>query len=137
MLCAFPTRVDYVDFLAVDVTKWLLGPCGAGIFFVRKPLQGILAPAVQGWHNIRCPNFVAQEQLVYRPDARRYEAGTANLLGLVGLHAAISLLLEIGIESIAAELLRKRALGGFRPSIQRLHRFAGRAAAPKRTPARS
>ena len=39
----------------------------------------------------------------------RYEAGTANLLGLVGLHAALELLLELGLENIAAELLRKRA----------------------------
>jgi selenocysteine lyase/cysteine desulfurase len=47
--------------------------------------------------------------MVLRPDARRYEAGTANLLGLAGLQAALELLLELGIENIAAELLRKRA----------------------------
>jgi selenocysteine lyase/cysteine desulfurase len=47
--------------------------------------------------------------MVLRPDARRYEAGTHNLLGLAGLHAALELILEIGIERIAAELQRKRA----------------------------
>jgi selenocysteine lyase/cysteine desulfurase len=52
---------------------------------------------------------VAQEQLSYRGDARRYEAGTANLVGLAGLSAALDLLLEVGIENIAAEALRKRA----------------------------
>lgn len=109
-LGAFPTSVEYVDFLAADAHKWLLGPCGAGVFFVRKALQEKLAPIVHGWHNVRCPNFVAQEQLVYRQDARRYEAGTANLLGLAGLHAAMTMLLEVGVEEIAAELLRKRAL---------------------------
>jgi selenocysteine lyase/cysteine desulfurase len=40
----------------------------------------------------------------------KYEAGTQNLLGLVGLIASMELALEIGIENIAAELLRKRAL---------------------------
>jgi selenocysteine lyase/cysteine desulfurase len=109
-LGAFPTSVEHVDFLAADAHKWLLGPCGAGIFYVRKSLQDKLAPIVHGWHNVRCPNFVAQEQLVYRTDARRYEAGSANLLGLTGLHAAINLLSEIGIDQIAAELLRKRSL---------------------------
>src|SRR6202041_24005 len=59
--------------------------------------------------NVRCGNFVAQEQLIYPPDARRYEAGSANLLGMVGLQASMELLLEIGIENIAQELLRKRA----------------------------
>jgi selenocysteine lyase/cysteine desulfurase len=109
-LGAFPAGVQHVDFLAADAHKWLLGPCGAGVFFVRNSVQEKLAPIVHGWHNIRCPNYIAQEQLVYRHDARRYEAGTANLLGLVGLQAAMSLLLEIGVDQIAAELLRKRAL---------------------------
>jgi len=72
-------------------------------------MQDRLRPTVYGWHNVRCPNYVAQEQLVYPPDARRYEAGSANLLGMVGLHAALELLLELGIDSIAAELLRKRS----------------------------
>src|SRR6185503_9815969 len=108
-LGAFPTTVEHVDFLAADAHKWLLGPCAAGIFYVRKSLQDRLRPTVFGWHNVRCPNFVAQEQLVHPPDARRYEAGSANLLGMVGLHAALELLLELGIDSIAAELLRKRS----------------------------
>jgi len=107
---AFPTSVEHVDFLAADAHKWLLGPCGAGIFFVRKSLHVKLRPAVYGWHNIRCPDFVAQEKLVYPPDARRYEAGSANLVGLAGLNAGIELLLEIGIENIAARLLHLRGL---------------------------
>jgi cysteine desulfurase/selenocysteine lyase len=107
---AFPTNVEHIDFLAADAHKWLLGPCGAGLFFVRKSLQAKLRPAVYGWHNIRCPNFVAQEELVYPPDARRYEAGSHSLLGLVGLNAAMELLSEIGIENIAARLLHLRGL---------------------------
>src|SRR5207244_890214 len=109
-LGAFPTAVEHIDFLAADAHKWLLGPCAAGILYVRKGLQDNLRPAAYGWHNVLCPNYVAQEQLVFRPDARRYEAGTQNLLGLVGLNAAMELLLELGIDNIAAELLRKRAL---------------------------
>lgn len=108
-LGAFPTNAANVDFMAADAHKWLLGPCAAGLMYVRKEIQDQLAPTTHGWHNIRNPNFVAQEELVYRTDARRYEAGTANLVGLAGMGAALDLLLEIGIENIAAELLRKRA----------------------------
>lgn len=108
-LGAFPTTVEHVDFLAADAHKWLLGPCAAGVLYVRKELQDQLRPTVFGWHNVRCPDFVAQEAIAFRPDARRYEAGSANLLGLAGMHAAMELLLEVGVENIAAELLRKRA----------------------------
>jgi selenocysteine lyase/cysteine desulfurase len=107
-LGAFPTSSRNVDFLAADAHKWLLGPCAAGILLVRRELQERLRPVAFGSHNVRSPNYVAQEQMVYRNDARRYECGTHNLLGIVGLHAALELLLEIGIDTIAAELLRKR-----------------------------
>ena len=108
-LGAFPTSVEHIDFLAADAHKWLLGPCAAGLLYVRKEWQERLRPPIYGWHNVRCPNYVAQEQIAFRPDARRYEAGTANLLGLTGLQAALELLLEIGIDNIATELARKRA----------------------------
>jgi cysteine desulfurase/selenocysteine lyase len=108
-LGAFPTTVEHVDFLAADAHKWLLGPCGAGLLYVRRELQEKLNPPVYGWHNVKNPNFVAQEQIVFRDGAVKFEAGTHNLIGLVGLIAAMELALEVGIENIAAELLRKRA----------------------------
>lgn len=108
-LGAFPTGVEHVDFLAADAHKWMLGPCAAGILYVRKEMQERLRPTVYGWHNVLCPNFVTQEELNFRPDARRYEAGTPNLVGLAGMRAAMELLLEVGVDAIAAELLRKRA----------------------------
>ena len=107
---AFPTTVEYIDFLAADAHKWMLGPCGAGIMYVRRELQERLNPPIYGWHNVNNPNFVAQEQITFRSGALKYEAGTQNLIGLVGLIAAMELALEIGIQNITAELLRKRAL---------------------------
>jgi cysteine desulfurase/selenocysteine lyase len=115
-LGAFPTTVEHVDFLAADAHKWLLGPCGAGIFYVRRELQEKLNPPIYGWHNVRSPNFVAQEKIEFRSGAMKYEAGTQNLVGLVGLIATMELALEIGIENIATELLRKRAL--LMPALQ-------------------
>ena len=108
-LGAFPTTVEHVDFLAADAHKWLLGPCGAGLLYVRRELQEHLNPPIYGWHNVRCPDFVAQEQIVHRSGSKKFEAGTQNLLGLVGLKAAMELILEIGVDNIAQELLRKRA----------------------------
>ena len=108
-LGAFPTTMEYVDFLAADAHKWLLGPCGAGLLYVRRDLQDKLNPPVYGWHNVRNPDFVAQDHIEFRAGAARFEAGTHNLVGLVGLLAALELILEVGLENIAGELARKRA----------------------------
>ena len=108
-LGAFPTTVEHVDFLAADAHKWLLGPCAAGVFYVRRELQDRLAPQAFGWNNVRCPDYIAQEKMTLRTDARRYEAGSFNILGIAGLNAAIGLLLEVGIGTIAADLTAKRA----------------------------
>jgi selenocysteine lyase/cysteine desulfurase len=108
-LGAFPTTVENVDFLAADAHKWLLGPCGAGVFYVKKDLQAKLNPPIYGWHNVRNPNFVAQEKIEFKSGAAKFEAGTHNLIGLIGLLASMELALEVGVENIARELLRKRA----------------------------
>jgi cysteine desulfurase / selenocysteine lyase len=106
---AFPTTMEHVDLLAADAHKWLLGPCGAGLMVVKKHVQPLLNPPIYGWHNVRCPNFVAQETIAFRSGAKKYEAGTQNLLGLVGLNEAMRMLLELGVDQIGRELLRKRA----------------------------
>ncbi len=108
-LGAFPLSVEHVDFLAADAHKWMLGPCAAGVLYVRREVQARLKPIVHGWHNLDCPDFLTQEDLKFKPDARRYEAGTHNLVGLAGFQAALEILEEVGIRNIGAELTRKRA----------------------------
>jgi len=108
-LGAFPTTVEYVDFLAADSHKWLLGPCGAGLLYVRRELLEKMNPPVYGWHNVRNPNFVAQETIQFRKDAGKFEAGTQNLIGVTGLIAAMEIALELGVDNIATELHRKRS----------------------------
>ena len=95
-LGAFPTTVEHVDLLAADAHKWLLGPCGAGVMYVRGSAQERINPPIYGWNNVRCPNYVAQEQIVLRTGSQKYEAGTHNLLGIVGLVAAMELIAGAG-----------------------------------------
>ncbi len=107
-LGAMPLSVRNVDFLAADAHKWLLGPCAAGILYVRREVRDRLRPIVHGWHNVRSPNFLTQEDMRYRPDAGRYEAGTHNFAGIFGLRAALELIHEYGITEIGLDLVRKR-----------------------------
>jgi len=76
--------------------------------YVKQSRQAELNPIVQGWNNAACPRYIAKESLAYYPNARRYEPGSYNLMGLVGLQASLDLLLEVGIADIASDLLAKR-----------------------------
>jgi cysteine desulfurase / selenocysteine lyase len=107
-LGAFPTPLTHVDMLAADAHKWLLGPCGAGVLYVRDSVQPRVNPPIYGWNNVASPNFVAQEQIQLRSGPHKYEAGTYNLLGLVGMIAGMELLLEVGIDEISGRLLQLR-----------------------------
>ncbi|MBU6409426.1 MAG: aminotransferase class V-fold PLP-dependent enzyme [Verrucomicrobia bacterium] len=108
-LGAFPTTVEHVDFLAADAHKWLLGPCAAGILYVRRAVQERFNPPLFGWHNVRNPDFVAQEAIEFRAGPAKFEVGTHNFAGMAGLIAAMELALETGVQAISDELLRKRA----------------------------
>lgn len=105
---AFPTPSEHFDFMAADAHKWMLGPCAAGLLFVSEAMQERLKPGVLGWNNVVCPDYVAQDPPELQTGGRRYEAGSHNLLGLVGLNSCIELLLEVGLEAIASDLLGKR-----------------------------
>jgi len=102
---ALRTSMQQVDFAAADAHKWLLGPLGVAILFVREKHFERLQPPLVGWHSALCPDYVAQEKLEFWPDARRYEPGSFNLVGLVGLHAALRLILDPGISAVETRVL--------------------------------
>ena len=109
-LGAFPTLAEHADFIAADAHKWMLGPCGAGFLYIAKAWHETLRPIVYGWNNVRCPDFVAREEIKFRSGAARFEAGSHSMLGLAGLKAALDLIHEVGVDAIAGELRRKRAI---------------------------
>jgi len=99
------TSLAHVDFAAADGHKWLLGPLAMGLFYVRHEVQERLRPTLIGWNNVPCPNFITQDKVAFPSHAGRYEAGTANVAGIVGLNAALQILGEVGIENIEARVL--------------------------------
>src|SRR5271165_4876600 len=103
-LGAFPTTVDYVDFLSADAHKWMLGPLAIGIVYVRKECFDLCRPTLLGSWNVKAPGFVAQEEIEFQPTAQRYEPGAMNVMGIFGMKAAIDLLLEMGVPSVAERI---------------------------------
>jgi selenocysteine lyase/cysteine desulfurase len=108
------TTLAHVDFLAADAHKWLMGPQGLAVLGLRRELMAHLRPAWIGQYAVP-PAYasLAPGQLT-ADSAQRFEFGNANVLGLVGLHASLSLLVEIGVHQIAARLadLRRFLLAG-------------------------
>jgi len=106
---ALPMRVrDWnIAFLAADGHKWMCGSEGAGIFYVAAEHRDKLEVLESGWTNIdRKGKFIGAGAFELQPDARRFEAGSLNTNGIYGLRAAIDLLLDIGIDEIASEVIR-------------------------------
>ncbi len=101
--------VRHIDFLAADSHKWMLGPLGAGIVYVKRKHFETLRPTLLGSWNIRSPGYVAQPEIAFEATARRYEPGSLNLLALYGMKASLELILGIGVKQIEARLLDLRA----------------------------
>lgn len=97
-LGVFPLDVHQagVDFAAADGHKWLLGPEGAGIFYIARAHLDRLRPLGVGWNSVGHADYSRIEWQV-RPDAARYEGGTLNLGGFAALGASLELLCEFGL----------------------------------------
>ena len=89
-----------IDFLSADGHKWLLGPEGCGILYVREGLAPRLHPNVVGWMNMVDAGNYGDYRFEFLTDARRFEPGSYNLPGIFALGASLGLLLEIGMDTV-------------------------------------
>jgi selenocysteine lyase/cysteine desulfurase len=101
---AFPLDVEacHIDALAADGHKWMLGPEGNGVLYVRRKWLDSIEPVEFGWTNPAKYADYSSRDMTLRPDAGRYECGTLNTIGCFGQRASLELLLSVGIDSIAA-----------------------------------
>lgn len=84
-----------IDFLAFTGHKGLLGPQGIGGFLISEKLDEQMVPYIAGGTGSKSDSLDMPMNL---PD--KYESGTMNLPGIIGLHAALSYIEETGIEYI-------------------------------------
>ncbi|MFO0218350.1 MAG: aminotransferase class V-fold PLP-dependent enzyme [Planctomycetota bacterium] len=98
-LGVFPLDVRQapVDFFAADGHKWLLGPEGAGIFFLREEHLNLLRPLNIGWNSVAHGNDFSRVELTLRQSASRYESGTQNMAGFIGLGGSLETLHKYGL----------------------------------------
>ncbi len=85
-----------VDFLTFSGHK-MLGPTGIGVLYGRKELLEEMDPYQVGGGMIRT---VKKDETRWEEVPEKFEAGTPNIVGAVGLAEAVNYLEEIGMENI-------------------------------------
>ncbi len=120
---AFPFSVDNVDFMSADSHKWMLGPVGAGLFYVKESRFDELNPTLLGAWNVVSPDFVPGREIEFYPGARRYEPGSLNIPGILAMRASLKMLLEYGISSMADRILsiRRKVITGLTENGYRIY----------------
>ena len=86
------------DFYAFSGHK-IFGPTGIGALYGKAHLLEAMPPWQGGGHMIKDVTF---ERTVYQHAPEKFEAGTPDIAGVVGLGAAIDYMFRVGIPAIAA-----------------------------------
>jgi len=94
-----------IDGLAADSHKWLLGPEGAGIGYIRREWVERLHPIGVGAHSVVKPFAYSDIDFRLKPHGGRWEGGALNVPGLSAFGASLDLLLEVGIENVRDRVL--------------------------------
>lgn len=95
---AIDVQVADIDFLVFSGHK-IYAPTGIGVLYGKHALLSELPPYQGGGSMIKSVSF---KETTYADLPLRFEAGTPNIAGIIGLGAAIKYVSEIGIEHIAA-----------------------------------
>ncbi len=90
-----------IDLMAFTGHKYLLGPTGIGGLYVGEGVE--LRPRKQGGTGVQSAHSLQPAGLPIR-----YEAGTVNYVGIVGLRAGVGFLRKRGLERVRSRIMRLR-----------------------------
>jgi cysteine desulfurase/selenocysteine lyase len=91
------------DAVAAASHKWLLGPWGAGFTYVAPEFARELTPATIGYMSVETPT---DDPYTLKPNANRLEIGTLSPAPYAGLREALSLVDDLGYDTITSRIER-------------------------------
>lgn len=95
-----------VDVLVTGTLKYLLGPPGVSLLYVRRSLIEQLEPLVTGWFGRADPFAFAVTPLDWSGSARRFETGSPAVPSVYGAVAGLELLQQLGADRIGRQVGR-------------------------------
>jgi selenocysteine lyase/cysteine desulfurase len=93
-----------VDFYVSGTLKYLLGPPGLALMYVRAELAKTLAPSMSGWFAQANPFAFDVKSLELSPSARRFETGTPTIPSIYGADQGVRLLQSIGLQEVSSHI---------------------------------
>ena len=102
------------DFLVFSGHK-MFGPLGIGVLYGKKEILNKMNPFIMGGDMIE---YVYEQETTYAPLPNKFEAGTQNVGGVVGLGAAMDYIEKIGYDNI--EKIEKEVVGYARQELSKL-----------------
>jgi cysteine desulfurase/selenocysteine lyase len=96
-----------VDLLACGGQKWLLSPWGTGFTYVRRAVLESVTPQPVSWMGVRdSDDFsrLANYDLTWRDDARRFEQVTLPYQDFAGMAESLELLRELGAAAVSSHI---------------------------------
>ena len=103
-----------IDFLAFSAHK-MCGPTGIGVLYGKEKLLNNMNPFLMGGDMIE---YVYEQDTTFAPLPNKFEAGTQNVEGVVGLGAAIDYINQVGYDNI--EKIEKEVVSYARQELSKL-----------------
>jgi selenocysteine lyase/cysteine desulfurase len=99
---AFPFDIKAIgcDSYGTSGHKWMCGPHGTGVLYIREDRLDEVMPTEVGAYSDN-GTYTLPDVFEYNPTAQRYEPGTRDASTVVGLGAAVDFIEAIGLERIA------------------------------------
>jgi len=104
-LC-FDVQACHADVVVADGHKWMLGPEGLALLYIRPELRDRLKLKQYGWHMVERLGDFDRRDWQPATSARRFEPGSLNMLGIHALNASLSLLEDIGMQRVETQVLQ-------------------------------
>lgn len=93
----FDVKETKADFVSFPGHKGILGPVGTGFLYCKSEVAEQLKPMNLGGGTV---SNVTEEDFTLETAPGKFEGGTQNIAGIIGLGAAVTYVSEIGIENI-------------------------------------